>query len=209
MANGRSQKFILVVGGQETGKSTWCNQRMINYVKNTGKPGLNILPDDQEEIFENYGEVQIEKLNRLKKGSGIHNVFVNDPNDFSLIRWNKEDKTGFRDGMAFIDDPKSYLGSRDKEFRAFIGRRRQPNLDLMIALHALDEVPPSSSKYYTDLILFESNDDVSRWTIDNPKKFLPLVQHVNAISLKQKYYCEHYRMRNGSIFDPITGNKIA
>lgn len=205
--DGRLLKFVLIVGGQNVGKSTFIDEIITNI--KTFRPVLNILADDEEEIFWKYKEIKKEHVHKHLKG--VRNVFIDDAIELDEIRYNRETGKGFRNGAVNFDDASAYLGSRNKAFRRFVGRRRQGNNDFTLTAHAFDEVPPSISKYFTDLILFSSNDDHTRWTIDNPKKYLPFVQRVNeiALAIKNPHYREHYKMANGSIFDPQTGKKLA
>lgn len=205
--NKRKQIFTLIVGGQDSGKSTFSHNIIVPY--SLRKPVLNVLPDDNEELFERYPEVELEELHLLTD-PGIFNVFVESPKDYALIKWDKKNRTGFRHGMVNIDDGRSILGSRDDQFRKFQGRRRQANIDILFNIHGLSETPPSSSTWLTDIVLFGTSDEYDRWTIDHAQKFRPIVDRINKISAtKNPYYYEHYKMKRGFLFHPVTGKLIA
>lgn len=207
MNKGRSQKFIIVCGGQGHGKSTYANNLIKAYHK-SGKPCLNVLPDDSEDLFCEYDEIEdIEYLHTIK--SGVYNILTDDPKDFLKIKYDKKTGRGFYGGLITIDDGRVFLTSRDEPFRKFIMRRRQGNNDVMFICHGLSEVPPNSSTFATDIVLFGIGDEFDRWTIDHKEKFRPIVKRINQLAIQNPYYYEHYKLRDGNIFDPVTNKQIA
>lgn len=202
---GRRQKFTIICGSQGTGKSTFTHNILKPYSKH--KPWLNVLPDDCEEIFDEYPECDIDELHTIK--SGVYNLFVDEPDDFYKIKYDRKTNTGFKNGMVNIDDGRTFLSSRDKAFRKFISRRRQGNVDVNFNCHGLSEVPPSSSTFLTDIVLFGTGDEYERWTIDHKEKYRAIVDRINKISsTTNPYYYEHYKVKMGYLFNPKTGKLI-
>lgn len=206
MVEGRRQNFTVIAGAQGSGKTHFALKIIEAYSEI--KPCLNILPDDCEEAFEDYEEVELTQLHTLKEG--IFNLFTDSADDFYQIKYDKETGLGFKDGLITIDDGRTFLSSRDNAFRKFISRRRQANIDVNFICHGLSEVPPSSSTYLTDIVIFGTGDEFDRWTIDHASKYRPIVERINKISAtKNPYYYEHYKVNRGLIFHPVTGQLIA
>ncbi len=198
--NGRRQHYTLIVGEQGCGKSTFVDEINKVYTKSL-KPIINIIPDDGEEIFEQYDTVDVEEAKYIK--TGIYNVIVSDDKDFIHLM-------EFENGLANVDDARAYLKSRSENFRRWSMRRRQANRDVNFICHGLSEVPPSNSTFVTDIVLFSVADESDRWTIDHKDKFIPLVKNINEIALTQDpHYYEHYELKSGRIIDPLTKQIIA
>lgn len=205
--NYRQQKFAIIVGGQGHGKSTFVKEN-IEALAKTGKPVLLMLPNDSEELFDEYEELDsLDDIHEFK--TGILKYFTDDPSDFLKLIYDRKTGKGFWGGTIVIDDGRVFLTSRNEAFRRFIMRRRQGNQDVFFVCHGLSEVPPSSSTFVTDIVLFGMGDEFDRWTIDHKEKFRSIVNRINKICIEDPYYYEHYLIRDGNIFDPVAMKQVA
>lgn len=123
--------------------------------------------------------------------AGVRKIFIEDPEHFEIVREN------FRNGTLIVDDARTIFGSRDKSLRRLCMRRRQKNCDIFFIIQGLSEVPPSISTYLTDVILFLTLDEKDRWTIDNPDKYVEVVERVNKIANSTNpYHKERIMLRD-------------
>ena len=187
----RRQLSIVVAGTNGTGKSTFA----MNMVKKleTVKPVLFVLPDDEEKLFWDIDEIDEDNVARelIHFKKGFKKLYADDCKIFDVIR------QCFKNGVIVIDDARVYLTSRDEPLRKLYMRRRQINCDIIFICHGLSEVPPSCSSFITDVVLFETIDEVDRWTIDNKNQYIGIRNRVNKIAREQnRYYNERLQLRN-------------
>lgn len=202
----RTTKQTIIVGFNNTGKSTVSKKILSAYTAIPNRKGLIITPDPVEWL--DVDETTLEK-----------------PSDFVFdgLRkyvWNEEEKENVKamkrakhyyfDGFLIFDDCRSYLDSQTPPWlKYFYIRRRQKMIDLMMVAHGVTDIPPRAFTNCTDMFMFLTKDDISMRKKDLGSRYFELIEHqrrVNAKALDTSkawtssgkiedniHYCEHIK----------------
>jgi len=143
-------KLIIVLGTNGTGKTTLLSQ----FIKNESKKTLVIAPDDKDWI--NIPLIANFQNSSLKYNGVLRHIWE-DKTDLDTVT------DRFKDGLLVCDDCRSYFssGNIDKGLHKLLIRRRQMQVDILVAAHGFSEVPPKFYTFATDIILFKTNDNVA------------------------------------------------
>jgi len=172
-------KLIILLGTNGTGKTTLLEE----FIKNESKKTLVIAPDDRDwqyvPLIQNFQNSSL-----IYKGVRRH--IWEEPTDLQTIT------ERFSDGLLVCDDCRSYFssGHLDKTLHRLLIRRRQMQIDILVAAHGFSEVPPKFYTFATDIILFKTNDNVAsrKNVIKDYAKMLRAQQEVNMYAEQNPYH---------------------
>ena len=148
----RSTKLIIVLGYNGTGKTTFTKKLVnVEIKKPTGK-ALIVTPDDNE-----WNDLPMNELNKKVdfdyKGAK-RTIYLE---DFTLERI----KQYYHNGLLVFDDCRSYFTSSVTLYlHNLLIRRRQKMLDIVAVGHGFTEVPPKFFTFCSDIVLFQTKDDI-------------------------------------------------
>jgi len=147
----RAEKFVLIIGTNKTGKTTYLIKIIDRKLLSTNNRVLLINPNDERFI-----EVSKIDLNskEILTFTGIRRADIFDKKDFNKI-------LNFRKGLLILDDVRRFLPSNIPEafLRLFIDFANF-NLDVICVGHGFTSIPPVFYTYAKQLILFRTTDNI-------------------------------------------------
>lgn len=148
----RRTKFVLILGYNGTGKSTFVKKLIESYQK-TNRRVLICTPHDVEWL--EFSEVKTDK--EITNFKGVRRKIIFDLSDLENILLH------YRKGLLIFDDCRVYLNSSTSQIiRKLMIERRQKMLDLAAVGHGFTEVPPTFFTFASELVLFKTNDNIRK-----------------------------------------------
>ena len=146
----RTTKLIILLGTNGTGKTTLLSE----FIKNESKKTLVVAPDDKDWL--NIPLIANFQLSSLVY-NGVRRHIWEENTDLEII------SNRFQNGLLVFDDCRSYFssGHLDKALHKLLIRRRQMQVDILVAAHGFSEVPPKFYTFATDIILFKTCDNIA------------------------------------------------
>ena len=173
----RNSKFVLVLGYNGTGKTTFIRQ----LVEAVYQKCLIITPDviEWQDVPENTLERK-EDFNFY----GVQKHIFNPDYTLKALAY-------FTKGIVVFDDCRAYL--EDKTSRSLIKlliRRRQQEIDIFAVGHGFTTIPPLFYTYCSELVLFKTVDNINRRknVLKDYEKTLKAQQEVNIKAKKNPYF---------------------
>ena len=189
---------VAVCGTNGTGKTTYADEVARAYI-DRGLNALILVPDDDEEIFDPYHEIQPYQIGNFRGGAkcivdedNLEDVFATIAENFGGSR---EEGKG---GIIIIDDALAVISERPGMKTKYVfKRRRQLGLDIMMITHSFNEFPVSLVKNIKDILLFQTVDApyLLRNRISNFKNFETAISYVNSKCQSDQYFNFRYNLK--------------
>ncbi len=176
----RRTKFILILGYNGTGKSTFV-EKMIQSAMKTNRRVLVCTPHDVEWL--KYDLIETNK--NILNFKGVKRKIIFDLSDLeNILQY-------YRNGLLIFDDCRVYFNSTTNQLiRKLMIERRQKMLDVVAVGHGFTEVPPAFFTFASELVLFKTNDNIKKRK-DVINNFELLEKEKNEIdnnAIKQPYF---------------------
>ncbi len=148
---GRRTKLILIIGFNGTGKSTFV-QKLIDSYLSQNKRSLICTPHDVEWL--QYDDIKDNK--DIVNFTDVKKKFIFDDTDLdNVIEY-------FRRGLLVFDDCRAYLPDHTTQsIKKLMISRRQRMIDIVAVAHGFTDVPPKFFTYASEIVLFNTNDNIS------------------------------------------------
>jgi len=176
----RRTKFVLILGYNGTGKSTFVKKLIDSYLK-TNRRVLVCTPHDVEWL--EFSEVK--SNSEIVNFKGVKRKIIYDLSDLENIL------QFYRKGLLVFDDCRVYFNSSTSQLiRKLMIERRQKMLDLAAVGHGFTEVPPAFFTFASELVLFKTNDSIKkRKDVINKFDFLEKQKdEIDKIATTQPHY---------------------
>lgn len=167
----KQTKFVLVVGTNGTGKSTFAASLIDRAVTKKAR-ALIVMPDDME--WQNVPFLQsdeLESFTRVKKTIFGEETFA--------------DLLNYKRGLLLLDDCRAYVrsGLTDSLHELLI-RRRQNDVSIIAVGHGFTEIPPKFFTFATEIVIFRTVDNILKRKdcIRDWPSMAFAVQHVNRMA---------------------------
>jgi len=146
----RPTRLIIVIGTNGTGKTTILDQ----FIKVESNRSLIVAPDDKDWL---HIPLIYDITKETFQYTGIKRRIWENNLDLDYIVNN------FENGLLVFDDCRSYFksGNIDTALHRLMIRRRQAQIDIMVAAHGFSEIPPKFYTFATDIILFKTCDNIA------------------------------------------------
>jgi len=185
----RAAKLTIVLGATGTGKSTFLR----NAVKDK-KHVLVVTPDDIE--WRDIPETQLRNENDFSFDGQKRFIFERSTEKTNLE--NLARLNCFTNGTMLLDDCRMYLSNKENYsdmYRLYFGRKRQKMVDYFFVGHGFMEVPPIIYTFATDLILFNTTDNVIRRkdVLKDYYSVAELQKRITEKSVQNPHYCEWFK----------------
>ncbi len=179
----RKTKLIIILGSPGTGKTTTTEK----FLKAEKTRTLVVSPDDRDWLhIPNIYKLELNKWDY----TGARRRIWSSKHDLQLISDN------FTNGLIIFDDCRSYFKANiDETLHKFLIRRRQNQRDIIVAAHGFSEVPPKFFTFCTELILFNTQDNINirKDVLRNFDNVRQLQTHVNHKALTNPHYSKVYK----------------
>lgn len=178
----RTTKLIIVLGYNGSGKTTLLKEFIKNEIKKESR-ALVITPDDIE-----FSELRI-----LERLTPQDLDFTGARRTIYQEHYTLDKLEAFNKGLIIFDDCRSYLTAAvDMDIHSLLIRRRQRMLDIIAVGHGFTEVPPKFFTFASDIILFQTKDNIFKRkdVIKDFDKMLEAQTHVNLVAESDTHYFE-------------------
>jgi ABC-type sugar transport system ATPase subunit len=146
----KQTKFVLIIGTNGTGKSTFCAGLAERTVLMGGRV-LIITPHDRE-----WSGVPFLKYEEIRSFRRIKKHIFDEEKTFELLG-------NYKHGLLIFDDCRAYTQSNTvQDLHALLIRRRQHDLNIIAVGHGFTEIPPKFFTFATDIVLFRTCDNIAR-----------------------------------------------
>jgi len=179
----RKTKLIIIIGAPGTGKTT-TTEKFLKAEKNRT---LVVTPDDKDWLH--IPNIYKLELNDWTFTGARRRIWANN-NDLDLISDN------FENGLIIFDDCRSYFKANlDETLHKFLIRRRQNQRDIIVAAHGFSEVPPKFFTFCTEIVLFNTQDNINarRDVLRNFDFVKKIQENVNKNALINPHYSDVIR----------------
>lgn len=184
MQEQRTTKRILILGAPGTGKTTVLHR----ILQQSGQRALVITPYDTEWCERDANGEELFPLNMLEKQSdaffsGIQRHVFTPKYSEERIRW-------MRRSCLVFDDCRAYITPRiEGPIRAMLMGSRQYMNDMIFVAHCANDVPPSIPPFITDLIMFRTEDNLTRKALGfkNLQLLIRKQQEINRLSVTNPF----------------------
>ena len=179
MMEKRKTKLIIVLGTNGTGKTTILEK----FVKAEKHKTLVVTPDDKDWLhLPHIFDINAENFTY----KSIKRRIWQDSNDLAQISGK------FSNGLLVFDDCRSYFSSAhlDAELHSLLIRRRQKQVDIIVAAHGFSEVPPKFYTFATEIVLFKTLDNVAsrKYVVQDFEKMKHSQDFVNMRAVADPHY---------------------
>ena len=147
----RSTRLMLIVGTNGTGKTTFCDEKLIQSALDNKRRVLIVNPDTVGWAQYKYIDVEKQPLNY----TGVRKCIAS---PMYLDQY-----TNFRDGLLVFDDCRTFVRpALQNSLETLSIRRRQYGIDIAVVAHGLTLLPPAFLPYATDIFIFKTKDNIVR-----------------------------------------------
>lgn len=180
----RYTTLAVCLGVNGCGKTTVIRRMVRNELQKPGGRVLVVTPDDRE--WTDVPLVHPRFASRIATYRGARRLIFKE-GDLKLIA----DK--FHSGLLVLDDCRTYLtANTDIRLHELLIRRRQRNIDMVVAAHGFTDVPPKIFTFATHFVLWRTRDNVAKRkdTILDYDRVAERVRDINAKGEKDIHYHE-------------------
>lgn len=151
MQEQRVNKIILLVGRRGCGKTTTGKK-----IANAQSKKVLVVDTFQHPSYDDFSTTTTDKLKYWK--SGNYRVFDKEPIQI-LLTINEH----VRNSCIILEDAAKYLwGNVPAGVKGLLIDSRNRNLDIILMFHNLADIPPYIAKMYNDMVLYKTNDNMSK-----------------------------------------------
>lgn len=200
----RLNRLIVITGTRGTGKTTY----LINLLRSLSRRrGTLIINPSQETKFLAAGIPEIKKPASLVVPAGRVRQYIPKVSYAGRIRGDRRKRmqsvieyflTRKRTGALVIDDARELFKGQEftDVFETYLLAGRQNDIDIILILHSLGQIPAPIVPYVTDVIIFPSHEASERFFYKLPKsdELFAAQNRVNERSKKSFHVSEWVRL---------------